>query len=172
MTCVYKRRLTVTKKYSLAICYAKGNQDKSLLNLNSDAYTNARLRDTITNYGFKIDTKACVLPVKKSGDCRLSDPLLTIFKPVCIISFSPGQKVSKYNIFQMFKNKRHSPPQSPILTGNIIWYSSTSAAKPTCIYKIIRGRFISSRNFIRRRIWMKTWMHANKALCLFEIFLL
>jgi hypothetical protein len=44
----YDLRLEKKTYYSLAIFYAKGNQDKSLLNLNSDAYTNA----TITNYGF------------------------------------------------------------------------------------------------------------------------
>jgi hypothetical protein len=54
------------------------NQDKSLLNLNSDAYTNARLRDTITNNGFRIDTNACVLSDEKSCDCRLSDLSRTI----------------------------------------------------------------------------------------------
>jgi hypothetical protein len=85
--------------------------------------------------------------------------------------FSPDQEVSKHNLFQMFKDGRYSPPRSPILIGNGI-YRSTPAAKPTCIYKIIRGRFRYRPNFTRRRIWRKTWMHANKALCLFELLLL
>ena len=42
---------------------------------------------------------------------------------------SPGQKVSKRNLFQMFKDGRYSPPQSALFTG----YSSTSAAEHTCI---------------------------------------
>jgi hypothetical protein len=34
------------------------------------------------------------------------------------VCFSPGQKISKHNLFQMFKDGRYSPPQRPILTGN------------------------------------------------------
>jgi hypothetical protein len=82
MICVQKRRLTITNEYSLAIFYAKGNQDKSLLHLKSDAYTNARLRDTITNYGFRIDTNACIFPDEKYGDCKLPNLSRTIFKSV------------------------------------------------------------------------------------------
>jgi hypothetical protein len=53
----------MTNDYPLSIFYAKGHQDKSLLYLNSDAYTNARLRDIITNCGFRIDMNYnCVLP--------------------------------------------------------------------------------------------------------------
>jgi hypothetical protein len=80
MTC---NNVLCLNKY-ITIFYAKGNQDKSLLNLNSDTYMNSRLRDTITNYGFRIDTNACVLPDEKSGDCRLSDLSRTILCPVSI----------------------------------------------------------------------------------------
>ena len=46
---------------------------------------------------------------------------LGLSRSFCI---SPGQKVSKRNLFQMFKDG----PQSALFTG----YSSTSAAEHTC----------------------------------------
>jgi hypothetical protein len=45
------------------------------------------------------------------------------------VCFSPGQKVSKHSLFEMFKDGRYSPPQNAVFT----WYSSTSAAEHTCI---------------------------------------
>ena len=94
MTCIQKRRLAITNEYSLAIFYAKGNQDKSILK-NSDAYTNAKQRDTITNYGFRIDTNAYVLLNEKFGECRLSDLSRTIFRPVSIILLQSWPKSIK-----------------------------------------------------------------------------
>jgi hypothetical protein len=63
--------------------------------LNSDVYTIARLRDTIKNSGFRIDTNACVLSDETTGDCRFADLSHTMFRPVSIIliqSWSKGIK--------------------------------------------------------------------------------
>jgi hypothetical protein len=116
-----------------------GNQDKSLLNLNSDAWRNARLKDTITYYGLRIWT----LTFYRQKIWWLQT-LRPIVHDICLphlFCFSPGHKVSKHKLFQLFKDGRYSPHQNPILTSNGIWYSSTSPAKPTCICQIIRCRF-------------------------------
>jgi hypothetical protein len=63
--------------------------------MNSDAHTNAGLRDTITNYGFRIDTNAYVFPNEKFGECRLSDLSRTIFRPVSIILLQSWSKSIK-----------------------------------------------------------------------------
>jgi hypothetical protein len=79
------------KRIFACLFYPKGHQNKNLLNLNSDAHTNARLRDTITNYGFRIDTNAYVV----SNECRLSDLSHTIFRPVSIILLQSWSKSIK-----------------------------------------------------------------------------
>jgi hypothetical protein len=124
---------------------SKGHQNKSLLNMNSDAHTNARLRYTITNYGFRIHANAYVLSNENFGECRLSDLSHTIFMPVSIILLQSWPKsISKHSLFQMFKDERYSPPQSAVFTG----YSSKSAAEHTCISIHQRASDLYRRDFI------------------------
>jgi hypothetical protein len=95
--------------------------------MNSDAHTNARLRDTITNYGFRIDTNAYVLSNEKFGECYSQAYRARYLGLSLSFCFSPDQNVSKHSLFQMFKDGRYSPPQSAVFTG----YSSKSAAEHT-----------------------------------------
>jgi hypothetical protein len=85
----------MTNEYLLASSIRRVTKNKILLNLNSDAHTNARLRDTVTNYGLRIDTKAYVLPNEKFGECRFSDLSRMIFRPVSIILLQSWPKSIK-----------------------------------------------------------------------------
>jgi hypothetical protein len=128
LTCIKKQRLTMTNKYSLASSIrVKGQQNKSLLNMNIYSYanTNATLRDTTTNCEFRIDTNAYVNLVNADSQ-TYSARYLGLSLSFC---FSPDQKDSKHSLFQMFKDGRYSLPQTAVFTG----YSSTSAAEDTCI---------------------------------------
>jgi hypothetical protein len=91
MTCVKN----YDKRIFACLFHPKGHQNKSLLNLNSDAHTNPRLRDTITNYGFRIDTNAYVFSNEKFGECRLSDLSRTVFRPLSIILLQSWPKSIK-----------------------------------------------------------------------------